>query len=314
MRRNFLVCAAALSILLLTGCSQAGNQMSYIGAEAAKQAALEAASVSAGEVQFISTDMGTRNGLDYYHICLETRGRQYLYDVDALTGVVISAQELVQGTEQPAPSESQTGESPSAVPQETEGVPVETQMPSSADPAGQGTVTTTSAPRPAENVTTAPPVVMTPAPSTYIGESEAKRIALQHAGLTASQVTFVHTKLDREDGRWVYDVEFYTPNYEEYDYEIDAYMGTVISYDHDAEHGPQQPNVSNTVTPEQAKQIVLARVPGATTADFREFETDYDDGKLRYEGELIYNGMEYEFEIDGYSGSVREWSAEPAHH
>lgn len=325
MRRNFLVCAAALTILLLAGCSQAESRMGYIGAEAAKQTALEAASVSAGEAHFTSTDMGTRNGLDYYHLCFEAGGQQYEYDVDALTGVVISAQTPAQGTEQPAPSEPQTGENPSDPPQETEGAPVETQAPPSADPAGQGTTAATPAPRPSENVPTAPPaisqppataapVVTTPAPSAYIGESEAKRIALQHAGLTAGQVTFVHVKLDREDGRWVYDVEFYTPNYEEYDYEIDAYTGAVLSYDYDAEHGPQRPSVSTSITAEQAKQLVLARVPGATAANFHEFETDYDDGRLRYEGELIYNGMEYEFEIDGYSGSFLEWSSEPHHH
>ncbi|WP_412581510.1 hypothetical protein [Frisingicoccus sp.] len=29
-----------------------------------------------------------------------------------------------------------------------------------------------------------------------------------------------------------------------------------------------------------------------------------------YEGKIIYNGMEYESEIDGYSGVIRGWEAE----
>ena len=51
-------------------------------------------------------------------------------------------------------------------------------------------------------------------------------------------------------------------------------------------------------------------VPGATAADIREFETDHDDGRLEYEGKIYYNKMEYEFEIDGYSGAIRDWDVE----
>ena len=51
-------------------------------------------------------------------------------------------------------------------------------------------------------------------------------------------------------------------------------------------------------------------MPGATVDDIRGFETDYDDGRLEYEGRIIYDGIEYEFEIDGYSGAIRSWEAE----
>ena len=44
----------------------------------------------------------------------------------------------------------------------------------------------------------------------YIGEAKAKEIALDHAGLSSSQVTFVRAKLDWDDGRAEYEVEFYT--------------------------------------------------------------------------------------------------------
>ena len=37
---------------------------------------------------------------------------------------------------------------------------------------------------------------------------------------------------------------------------------------------------------------------------------DRDDGRLEYEGTIYYDGMEYEFTIDGYSGAVRDWEAE----
>ena len=51
-------------------------------------------------------------------------------------------------------------------------------------------------------------------------------------------------------------------------------------------------------------------MPGAVLSDIREFETDYDDGRLEYEGKIFYGGMEYEFTIDGYSGAIREWEAD----
>ena len=53
--------------------------------------------------------------------------------------------------------------------------------------------------------------------------------------------------------------------------------------------------------------IVLDRVPGATKNDIDELECEYDDGRIEYEGELHYNGYEYEFEIDGATGNILKW-------
>lgn len=59
-----------------------------------------------------------------------------------------------------------------------------------------------------------------------------------------------------------------------------------------------------------AKKLVLARVPGASDTNFKKFNLDFDDGRYEYEGELVYNNIEYEFEIDAYSGNFRDWDAE----
>ena len=67
---------------------------------------------------------------------------------------------------------------------------------------------------------------------------------------------------------------------------------------------------TTTITADQAKEIALAKVPGATVNDIYEFELDRDDGRLEYEGTIWYNGTEYEFTIDGYSGAIREWDTE----
>lgn len=60
-----------------------------------------------------------------------------------------------------------------------------------------------------------------------ISSDDAKTAALNHAGLTASQVTHLKTELDREGGKLVYEVEFKSGGHE-YEYVIDAATGAVI--------------------------------------------------------------------------------------
>ena len=63
-----------------------------------------------------------------------------------------------------------------------------------------------------------------------VGAEKAKSAALGHAGLTAAQVSRLHAELDREGGRYVYEVEFKYGNYE-YSYDIDAANGAVLTFD-----------------------------------------------------------------------------------
>lgn len=55
---------------------------------------------------------------------------------------------------------------------------------------------------------------------------------------------------------------------------------------------------------EKAKSIALGQVSGATASDITVAHCDYDDGHLEYDIEIVYNGNEYEFEIDGTSGTI----------
>jgi len=68
---------------------------------------------------------------------------------------------------------------------------------------------------------------------TSISAEQAKTIALQHAGLTAEEVTFSKSKLDTENGNPVYDIEFYTQDHKEYDYEIHTQTGEIVDMDYD---------------------------------------------------------------------------------
>ena len=70
------------------------------------------------------------------------------------------------------------------------------------------------------------------AASSYIGTDKAKSIALKQAGLSLNNVNFTKAKLDKEDGVYVYELEFVSGAYE-YDFEIDAKSGNIIDYDVD---------------------------------------------------------------------------------
>lgn len=142
-----------------------------------------------------------------------------------------------------------------------------------------------------------------------LDEARAAEIALQHAGVTESDTSYLLVRPDFEDGIQVYDVEFYVPSAaREYDYEIDASTGEIRSFDQDAEGW--QPGTGGTAKTEQEiRDIALAKVPGATSQEIR-LSLDQDDGKLLYEGKIVHDGMEYEFEIDAYSGAILEWEAD----
>ena len=65
-----------------------------------------------------------------------------------------------------------------------------------------------------------------------ISSDEAKNIALQHANLTDNQVTFIKVSKDYDDGIHIYEVEFHYNN-REYNYDINAINGTILSYEQD---------------------------------------------------------------------------------
>lgn len=64
------------------------------------------------------------------------------------------------------------------------------------------------------------------------------------------------------------------------------------------------------ISSDEAVQSALARVPGAKVANVTEFNRDYENGRLEYEGEIHYNGYEYDFEIDADTGTVTKWEVE----
>ena len=152
--------------------------------------------------------------------------------------------------------------------------------------------------------------------SGYIGEDAAKTTALTRAGLAESDVEAIRVRLDYDDGRAEYDVEFWLrtdTGAAEYDYEIDALTGEVLAFDYDAEDynaAQTAPAASGTaITAEEAKQIALEHA-GVNEADIRalELETDRDDGRTVYEFSWKVGWTEYDYDIDAATGEILSFS------
>lgn len=72
------------------------------------------------------------------------------------------------------------------------------------------------------------------ASAALIGEEQAASIALSHADLSEADVTRLRVEYEIDDGVKQYDVEFHHNSYE-YEYEINAQSGEIISADKDKE-------------------------------------------------------------------------------
>ncbi len=273
MKVNYFLSTIGLAALLCAGCAnQPQKQMRYIGSENARELALSDTGVSSSAVDFISTDLKKRSGIDYYQVCFLTSGKKYSYDIDALSGIIIDR-------DIPEQSDNDTVVSPDK----------DTSKPNSAE-----------TPKNSDN--------------SMLTIEEAQAKALNHAGLSAKQVTFVKSQPDMEDGLYIYDIEFYTKKHCEYSYNIDAYTGKVLSLEYDAKENYRSSSDQSRhemLSEQQAMKLALDKVPGADVHDICEFETDSDDDHMIYEGKILHQNIEYEFEIDAYSGNFCKWQEEP---
>ena len=168
--------------------------------------------------------------------------------------------------------------------------------------------------------------------SAYIGVEAAKSAAFAHAGLDASQVTMGEVDFDYEDGRMVYELEFYA-NGAEYEYDIDASTGAVAKSSQEggrtqtgsgAGSGGASGNVSSGAGSGTAQSGA-----GGTSADIGreaalaaalnhagvsqdqvyglEVKQEYDDGRLEYELEFKTGSWEYEYTISATDGTILDY-------
>ena len=195
------------------------SDAAYVGAAAAKQAALRHAGLSEADVRELECELDWEKGRMVYEVEFETAAYEYDYDVDAVTG------EVLRSKKEPADDRYEGGRSENgaigsnggAGTQGAAGTGAGTQAVSGGTgtqgAAGSG-VTGGSAPVSSGN--TVP-----------VSREEAIRTALAHAGLTQADVWDVDCELDRENGRTVYEIDFENASYE-YEYEIDAVTGGIL--------------------------------------------------------------------------------------
>ena len=168
--------------------------------------------------------------------------------------------------------------------------------------------------------------------SAYIGVEAAKSAAFAHAGLDASQVTMGEVDFDYEDGRMVYELEFYA-NGAEYEYDIDASTGAVVKSSQEGGRpqtgsGAGIGGASGNV-PSGAGSGTAQSGAGGTSADIGreaalaaalnhagvsqdqvyglEVKQEYDDGRLEYEIEFKTGGWEYEYTISAANGAILDY-------
>lgn len=155
-----------------------------------------------------------------------------------------------------------------------------------------------------------------------ITKAKAKEIALAHAGVSASKATFVQAKLDSEDGVQVYEVEFYSGS-TEYDYEINAKTGEILSFDKDIEDfsipkksadssdTAQTKPSSDYIGVDKAKSIALNNAGlSASSVTFTKAKLDREDGIRVYEIEFYTDTKEYDYEINAKTGKILDKDVE----
>ena len=60
----------------------------------------------------------------------------------------------------------------------------------------------------------------------------------------------------------------------------------------------------------RAMNIALKKVPGASNSHVKKIHLDRENGRMVYEGEIYYNGQEYEFDIDAVTGDIVKWKVD----
>ena len=280
MKQKWIMTGTALMLAAaLVGCgnsptanqSQSSQQAEYISMEQAQTAALQAANIEASNANISSSTLSEVAGVTCYKVEFTSGDYVYAYSINAESGEVLEASYRDKNA---APADS-----------------------AQTDTTASGATTTPAQTAPTANTSTG-----------AVDEAKAQEIALAHAGVNAADATITKSKLDYDDGRQVYEIEWYA-NGAKYDYDVAVATGEIVNSGYEAKTVVGTGN-SATVSEATAKQTALARVSGATEKDIYEWKLDYDDGRPEYEGKIIYGGSEYEFTIDATSGNITEWDAE----
>ena len=133
-------------------------------------------------------------------------------------------------------------------------------------------------------------------------------IALENAGVDEQDIYNVKVEQDGDNGIPIYDIEFET-DYGDYDFEVAVADGRIVGADYEVDEEWLDTLGGSPVDQEGVRQLVAAKVPGASAQDVQVRE-EGGDGRGRYEGELYHDSMKYEFEVDPRTGRIFDWAAD----
>ena len=162
-----------------------------------------------------------------------------------------------------------------------------------------------------------------------ISLADAKRIALQNAGVAESSAQFVKAEADFDDGVQHYDVEFLVGR-TKYEYEIGT-DGRILKVEKELEddlvvpstvaqtqpqtqaqtHAQTQPQTQaapQRISADKAKAIAFGHA-GVSAGQVRDLSVEYDDDGV-YEIDFKVGNMEYDYEIGAVDGSIRKANVE----
>lgn len=184
-----------------------------IAAVDAERIAFADAGVEQVDVRFIHTEYEMENGKALYEVEFISKGIDYKYHIDAVNGRVLSRScEVEEGQTMGSVKQDAAGtDAAQAEAPTTENVPI-SPTDTSAEKAAQASTETVKN------------------PSSGISVDEAKSIAVTYAGFSLDEVTFTKAKLENDDGRTEYEIEFYCDGME-YECTIDAADGKVLEFE-----------------------------------------------------------------------------------
>ena len=133
-------------------------------------------------------------------------------------------------------------------------------------------------------------------------------IALENAGVDEQDIYNVKVEQDGDNGIPIYDIEFET-DYGDYDFEVAVADGRIVGADYEVDEEWLDTLGGSPVDQDGVRQLVAAKVPGASAQDVQVRE-EGGDGRSRYEGELYHDNMKYEFEVDPRTGRIFDWAAD----
>ena len=155
------------------------------------------------------------------------------------------------------------------------------------------------------------------AAATPITEAEAVAAALDHAKLTEAETENLRVRMDRDDRRDHWEVQWRSGDLE-YDYDIDPDTGAVLDWDRDFEPqrkaAPVAPSPTQPAAPaaqlseDEALAIALDHA-GFTAGEVTNLRIrlDTDDRTPDYEIEFRRGRLEYEYEIHAETGAVKDF-------